>query len=445
MTELSAPQVTVIGAGLAGAEAAWQAAQAGAEVILYEMRPASTTLLHRTDLPGELVGTNSLGVGVPEKASGLLKQELRQLDSLVLRCADDSVVSSTHELLVDRTAMAGAITDSIAAHPRIELRREEVTELPDTEPLIVATGPLTSQPLARSVYRRLREPYRFFYQASAPVVSLSSICERGLLPGSPRDPEDETGLNCLLDESAFDAFCAAVAAAQTTLPAEHAREEMVDRHLPIEAMVHDPHLLRRGPMNPGRLMDPDSGQRPAAIVRLLPEDAESELWRLSEMATGLLPEEQEQVFGMIPGLEGLEIVRPGQIARSVCLCAPAFLARSGRVRNGEGLFLVGGLIGTADYVEAAATGWLAGVNAARWAQGQQPVLFPRETMLAALMNRLTGSNPDTFAPQLVNFGMLAAVPGDSDLSKEERRQVQIERSRAAVAEFVAEPGPEPSG
>ena len=402
------------------------------------MRPASTTPLHRTDLPGELVGTNSLGVGVPEKASGLLKQELRQLDSLVLRCADGSVISDVQELLVDRKAMAGAITDSIAAHPRIELRCEEVTELPDTEPLIVATGPLTSQPLARSLYRRLRQPYRFFYQASAPIVRLRNIYDRGLLPGSPRDPEDETGLNCLLDESAFDVFCAAVAAAQTTLPAEHAPEEMLDRYLPIELMVQrDVHLLRRGPMSPGRLVDPESGQRLAAIVRLLSEDAESELWRLSEMATGLLPEEQEQVFGMIPGLEGLEIVRPGQIARSVYLCAPALLARSGRVRNGEGLFLAGGLIGTADYVEAAATGWLAGVNAARWAQGQQPVLFPRETMLAALMNHLTGSNADTFAPQPVNFGMMPVVAEDADLPKEERRRAQVDRSRAALDEFVA--------
>jgi len=444
MNRSSVPQVTVIGGGVAGAEAAWQSAQAGAQVALYEMRPGAATPVHRTELLGELVGANSLGATTTHKAAGLLKQELRQLKSLVIRAADESALSRERELLVDRTTMAGTITELIATHPRIELRREEVAELSAIEPLIIATGPLTSQPLARSLYRCLRHAYRFFYQASAPIVTLPNIYDRGLLPGCPYDPEDDSGLNCPLDENAFEQFCAALSTAQTGLPDEYDGREMLEGYLPVEIMARrDPHLLRRGPMSPGRLVDPDSGERPPAIVRLMAEDTEGQLWRLLGMGTGLLPEEQARVLRMIPGLEDLEIVRPGQAARSVFLCAPALLARTGRVRDGEGLFLAGQLIGTADYVEAAATGWLAGVNAARWAQSETPLLFPPETMLAALMHRLTQSNPDTFAPQSVNFGMLLPVPGDRNLPKDERREAQVARSQAALTEFVTEQMPEP--
>jgi len=199
----------------------------------------------------------------------------------------------------------------------------------------------------------------------------------------------------------------------------------------------DRHLLQRGPMSAGRLVAPDSGQRPTALVRLMPEDADGHLWRLAGMGTGLIIDEQQRVFGQVPGLEGLEIVRPGRAVRSVFLPAPAAVTRSGRVTDCEGLFLAGQLLGTATYVEAAATGWLAGVNAARWACRKEPALIPWETMFGSLIHRLTETDPVGYQPAPVNFGMLPTGREDASLSKEERRQQQIQRSGAVVKQLTA--------
>jgi len=436
----SEAKVVVIGGGIAGSEAAWQAACSGADVILYEMRPAVTTEAHTTDLLAEMVGSNSFGVWVSSKADGLLKRELRQLQSLVLDSADKCALPESYELLVDRQQMAATLTEAMTEHPRIELRRQHVTELPRSGAVVVASGPLTSQPLARALYRVIGQPYRFFYQSSAPVVRLHNIDDCGLVPGSPFDPQRDSGeRNCLLDEAEFEVFCAALTEAQTTVPNKAAPEELLERYLPVEIMARrGQHLLRRGPMSVGRLVDPASGQRPMALVRLVPEDAQGDLWRLAGMGTGLTPDEQQRVFEQLPGLEGLEIVRPGRTVRSVFLPAPAILTRSGRVADGGGLFLAGQLLGTASYVEAAATGWLAGVNAARWACRREPALIPRETMFGSLVHRLTESNPADYQPEPVNFGMLPAEREEAGLSKEERRQLQVQKSEVALAEFLAE-------
>ncbi len=324
--------VVVIGGGIAGSEAAWQAACCGVEVILYEMRPTAPTGAHNTELLGELVGANSLGVNLSTKADGLLKRELHQLQSVVLACADRCALPGGFELLVDRQQMATALTQAVAAHPHIELRRQQVTELPSAAAVVVASGPLTSQPLARLLYRAIGQPYHFFYQSSAPVVRLNNIDDRGLVPGSPYDPQrDSTERNCLLDEAEFEAFCAALAEAETTIPEQANPEELLDRYLPVEIMARrDRHLLWRGPMSAGRLVDPSSGRRPTVIVRLVPEDARGDLWRLAGMGTGLTPDEQQRVFGQLPGLEGLEIVHPGRAVRCAFVPAPAILTRSGR-------------------------------------------------------------------------------------------------------------------
>lgn len=433
MSQSSAAKVTVVGGGIAGAEAAWQAAQAGAEVILCEMRPGISTSIHQTGQYAEIVGSNSLGSPTATKANGLLQQELRGLGSVVMDCADATALTTKHQLIVDRKQMATEVTEALASQPRIELRQQHVTKLRQARPLIIATGPLTTQPLARALYRRLRQPFRFFYQSSEPLISLSEIGNRGLVVGSPYDPEDDTGFNCLLDEAAFEAFCIAVERAESTISPAHNPEEIVDRCLPFEMMAQrDSSLLRRGPMNPARLVDPSSGERPAAIVRLMPEDAQGNLWRLLGLRTGLLPGEQERLFRMLPGLEGLEIIIPGQTVRSVFLNAPAVLAPTGRVPRCEGLFMAGHLIGTTDYLQAAVTGWLAGVNAARWAQGQRPVLLPSGTMVGGLISRLTNSNEQCYQAQPVNFGMLPPPPDSEDLSKEARRQLQVEQSQVAI-------------
>ena len=447
MNSHSESTVIVIGGGIAGSEAAWQAARCGADVILYEMRPAVTTEAHTTDLLAEMVGDNSFGVWLSSKADGLLNRELRQLQSLVLDSADKCALPESYELLVDRRQMAATLTEALTEHPRIELRREHVTELPRSGAVVVASGPLTSQPLARALYRAIGQPYRFFYQSAAPVVRLHNIDARGLVSGSPFDPQRDSGeRNCLLDEAGFEAFCAALAEAERTVPEQANPEELLDRYLPVEIMAQrDQHLLRRGPMSTGRLVDPASGQRPTALVRLVPEDAKGDLWRLAGMGTGLIPDEQQRVFEQLPGLEGLEIVRPGQTVRSVFVPAPAILTRSGRVADGGGLFLAGQLLGTAGYVEAAATGWLAGVNAARWACRREPALIPRETMFGSLIHRLTESDVSSYCPEPVNFGMVPTERGEAGLSKEERRQVQVQKSEVALAEFVAEQIPDVGG
>jgi len=439
--------VVVIGGGIAGSEAAWQAARCGVDVILYEMRPTIPTGAHSTELLGELVGANSLGVRLSTNAHGLLKQELRQLQSVVLDSADQCALPESYELLVDRQRMAAVLTEALTEHPRIEIRRQQATELPSAGAVVVASGPLTSQPLARVLYSAIGQSYCFFYQSSAPVVRLNNIDDRGLVLGSPYDPQRDSGeRNCLLDEAGFEAFCAALTEAQTTVPNEAAPEELLERYLPVEIMVRrDQRLLRRGPMSTGRLVDPDSGQRPTALVRLVPEDASGKLWRLAGMGTGLILDEQQRVFGQLPGLEGVEIVRPGRVVRSVFVPAPAILTRSGRVADGGGLFLAGQLLGTASYMEAAATGWLAGVNAARWACRQEPALIPRETMLGSLIHRLTESDPAGYQPESVNFGMLPMARGDASISKEERRQVQVEKSQALLAESLAEQTPGTGG
>ncbi len=440
MNSHSESTVVVIGGGIAGSEAAWQAACCGADVILYEMRPATTTVAHTTDLLAEMVGDNSFGVWLSTKAQGLLKRELRQLHSLVLDSADQCALPESYELLVDRQQMADALTEALTEHPRIEIRREQVTELPRSGAVVVASGPLTSQPLARVLYRAIGQPYRFFYQSSAPVVRLHNIDDRALVPGSPYDPQRDSGeRNCLLDNAGFEAFCAALVEAETTVPEQANPEELLDYYLPAEIMVRrDHHLLQRGPMSAGQLVDPASGHRPTALVRLVPEDTKGDLWRLAGIGTGLPPDEQQRVFGQLPGLEGLEIVRPGRAVRSVFVPAPATLTRSGRVADCGGLFLAGQLLGTANYTEAAATGWLAGVNAARWACRREPALIPGETMFGSLIRRLTESDVSSYCPEPVNFGMLPTERGDAGLSKEKRRQLQVQKSEAVLAEFLAE-------
>ena len=447
MNSHSDSTVVVIGGGIAGSEAAWQAARCGVDVILYEMRPAVTTVAHTTDLLAEMVGDNSFGVWLSTKADGLLKRELRQLQSLVLDSADKCVLPESYELLVDRQQMAAILTEALTEPPRIEIRRQHVTELPHSGAVVVASGPLTSQPLARALYRAIGQPYRFFYQSSAPIVRLHNIDDRGLVPGSPYDPQCDSGeRNCLLDEAGFEAFCAALLEAETTVPEQANPEELLDRYLPVEIMARsDQHLLRRGPMSSGRLVDPASGQRPTALVRLVSEDAKGDLWRLAGMGTGLIPDEQQRVFEQLPGLEGLEIVRPGRAVRSVFVPAPTILARSGRVADCGGLFLAGQLLGTASYVEAAASGWLAGVNAARWTCRRKPALIPGETMFGSLIHRLTESDVSSYCPEPVNFGMLPTGRGDAGLSKEERRQLQVHKSEAVLAELLAEQVSETGG
>jgi len=362
------------------------------------------------------------------------------LNSLFITTADHCALAASDELLVDRQRLATALNEAIRQHSRIEVRREEVTELSLARPAVVASGPLTSQPLARALYRAIGQPYRFFYRASAPIVALDDISSRGLMGGCRYDPDrDSRELNCLLDEAGFVTFCAALVEARTTVPEAADPGELLDRSLPVELMARQSgHLLRRGPLTAGRLTSPGSGKRLAAAVRLVPEDSAGQLWRLAGMGTGLTPDEQQRVFGQLPGLEGLEIVRPGQAVRSVYLPTPAVLTPAGRVLDSDGLFLAGQLLGTANYVEAAATGWLAGVNATRWAQRRKPALLPRATMLGSLVHRLTATAADDFASEPVNFSLLPVTSRDIDLPRDERRQMQIKRSEGAIAEFVAQ-------
>jgi methylenetetrahydrofolate--tRNA-(uracil-5-)-methyltransferase len=456
----STPAIVVIGAGLAGAEAAWQAAQRGVRVVLYEMRPRRTTPAHESGEMAELVCSNSLGSSLPDRALGLLKNELRRMGSLNIACADATAVPAGDALAVDRAAFSRAVTAAIEGHPNIEVRREEVVSLApgpspwdgegclsqgaersstEQAPLVVATGPLTSQPLAEAIRALAGQEHLYFFDAMAPIVMAESIdmsiAWRGnrwgrgapvaVQPyGGQGSAEEENGssvlrlpssagdyINCPLNRDEYTAFVDAVNQAEKISPREFELDPAARRYfeacLPIEVLAaRSPDALAFGPMTPMGLRDPRTGRRPFAAVQLRQDNAAGTLLNMVGFQTHLKWGDQERVLRLIPGLAHADFVRLGQMHRNTYISSPTLLRPTLQWHDRPALFFAGQITGTEGYVGSTMSGLLAGMNAARVALSRPPLILPPTTMAGALLAYITRADPKTFQPMKANFGLM---------------------------------------
>ncbi len=413
--------VLVIGGGLAGCEAAWQAAERGLDVDLYEMKPTRFSPAHESELLAELVCSNSLRSNAVGSAVGLLKEEMRQLDSLLIRAADATAVPAGSALAVDRLRFAEYISKVIAEHANITIVRREMTELPLSDvPVILATGPLTSEAMTASLVALTGEKHLAFYDAIAPIVSAESL-DMDIIYRKSRWDDDSPGdyLNCPMSEEQYCSFIELLGSARTVPLKSFEDTKYFEGCLPIEVMCERGRdTLRYGPMKPVGLAHPETGRVAHAVVQLRSENLEETMYNLVGFQTKLTYDEQKRIFRSIPGLEQAEFVRLGSIHRNTFICAPALLDSSLQMKKRPGLFLAGQLSGVEGYVESAAMGLLAGMNAAHLAKGQALRVPPPATALGALINHLTRSDPAHFQPSNVNFGLFP--PLKKKIRKKER-------------------------
>ncbi len=436
------PDLIVIGGGLAGCEAAFQAAERGLHVALYEMRPQRSTPAHQTDQLAELVCSNSLGSNLPDRAPGLLKNELRALHSLLLRCAAQAAVPAGGALAVDRQAFAAAVSAAIEGHPRIRLIREEVTRVPDL-PCVIASGPLTSEALSADIARLIGGDSLYFYDAISPIVDAStldmSIAFRASRYGRG---EDEAGdyINCPMNREEYEAFIDALLSAETYPLHDFEREDpkFFEMCLPIEQLAkRGREALAFGPMRPVGLRDPRTGKRPQAVVQLRQDNIVGTLYNIVGFQTNLKWGEQERVFRLIPGLGNAEFLRHGQMHRNTYINAPRLLHPTLQFRQRADLFFAGQITGVEGYVGNIGTGWLAGVNAARLLKGESLLTLPQTTMLGALCWYVTHAESGNFEPMKANYGILPPLE-NPPRGKRERAAAYSGRALADLAVYMAQ-------
>jgi methylenetetrahydrofolate--tRNA-(uracil-5-)-methyltransferase len=429
---------TVVGGGLAGAEAAWALAERGVPVMLYEMRPGVGTPAHRTGRLAELVCSNSFKSTELNNAHGLLKAELMRLGSLVLRCAEETRVPAGAALAVDREAFATAVEDRIRAHPAITVVREEVVEL--RSPAVVATGPLTSPGLGQAIAARLGSGTLAFYDAIAPIVSAESLDHERLFAGSRYGKGEGTDyLNAPFERDAYQAFVEALVSADQFTAHEFDQVSYFEGCLPIEEMARrGPDTLRFGPLKPVGLRDPGGGRQPWAVVQLRREDRTGQMWNLVGFQTRLRIPEQRRVFSLIPGLARAEFLRYGSVHRNSYLNTPACLDPELAARDDGQLFFAGQMTGVEGYTESLGTGLLAGINLARRLGGKTAVLPPPTTMLGGLYRYLREADPNHFQPMNANFGLVAPLDGAPGRGGREGGQERKQRlAERALRDFDA--------
>ncbi len=441
-------ELMVIGGGLAGSEAAWQAAQRGIQVVLYEMRPGMATGAHRGADLGELVCSNSLGSKLIDRAPGLLKEEARRLGSLLLRCAEETAIPAGGALAVDRDAFSRRITEQIEAHPNIQLVRQEVREIPE-QATIVASGPLTSPALSQAIADLTGEGHLYFYDAIAPVVMADSVdmeiafrasrYERG-------DLEDGDYINCPMERGEYDAFIDALLAAERIELKDFERElesgvragaqHFFEGCLPIEILAQrGREALLFGPMRPVGLFNPRTGRRPYAVVQLRQDNLANTLYNLVGFQTNLKFSEQLRIIRMIPGLGQAEFARFGQMHRNTFIFSPAYLRPTLQFTQRDNLFFAGQIIGVEGYAGNIATGLLAGWNAARLLKGEATLELPRTTMLGALCHYVTHASAADFQPMKANYGLLPEAP--SGKGKRERARAHSQRALDDLEQYLA--------
>lgn len=402
--------VNVIGAGLAGSEAAWQLANRGVRVNLYEMRPVKQTPAHHTDKFAELVCSNSLRANGLTNAVGVLKEEMRMFDSVIIKSADDCAVPAGGALAVDRHEFAALVTDRVKGHPNVTVITDEVTEIP-SGPTIIATGPLTSKALSEQLKALTGEEYLYFYDAAAPILEKDSIDMDKVYLKSRYDKGEAAYLNCPMTEEEFDRFYDALVEAETVPLKEFEKEIFFEGCMPIEVMAkRGKKTMLFGPLKPVGLEDPKTGKRPHAVVQLRQDDAAGTLYNIVGFQTHLKWGPQKEVLKLIPGLENAEIVRYGVMHRNTFINSPKMLKPTYQYKEREDLFFAGQMTGVEGYVESAASGLLAGINAANYVLGEEMLVLPHETAMGSMARYITTANPDNFQPMNANFGIFAELP-----------------------------------
>jgi methylenetetrahydrofolate--tRNA-(uracil-5-)-methyltransferase len=431
-------RVTIVGGGLAGCEAAWQLARRGVGVDLYEMRPVKQTPVHQTGDLAELVCSNSLRGNALDQAAGLLKEEMRRLESLVIRVADEVRVPAGSALAVDRGLFARRITEEVAALPGVRLHREERTAIPEEPLAIVATGPLTSEALAREVAAFVGQDHLYFYDAVSPVVEADTIDFERAFRASRYGKGGDDYVNCPLTEDEYGAFFEALTTAECATLHAFEHEFFFEGCLPVEVIAsRGRETLLFGPMKPVGLVDPRTGRRPFAVVQLRQDNLAASHFSIVGFQTQLKWGEQQRVLRMIPGLARAEFVRHGMIHRNTYVNAPASLEPTFETRRRPGLFFAGQMSGVEGYVESAASGLLAGIGAAFRATGQEPRAFPEDTALGALGRYIARSDPRHYQPTNIAFGLLPELP-QRVRDKARRRMALSQRALASLDAFRTE-------
>ncbi|MCR1900714.1 FADH(2)-oxidizing methylenetetrahydrofolate--tRNA-(uracil(54)-C(5))-methyltransferase TrmFO [Ligilactobacillus apodemi] len=403
---MTTTSINVIGAGLAGSEAAWQIAKRGLKVRLYEMRPEKKTPAHHTQNFAELVCTNSLRANQLTNGAGLLKEEMRRLDSIIMEAADKHNVPAGGALAVDRETFSSAVTEKLTNHPNIEVVREELTEIPEGL-TVIATGPLTSDPLAQAIKKLTDDEGLYFYDAAAPIVEKSSLDMDKIYLKSRYDKGEAAYLNCPMTEEEFYNFYHELINAEMAELHDFEDQKFFEGCMPIEQMAsRGEKTMLFGPLKPVGLEDPKTGKEPFAVVQLRQDNAAGNLYNLVGFQTHLKWGEQKRVFSMIPGLENAQFVRYGVMHRNTYLRSPEFLNATYQTKKRSDLLFAGQMTGVEGYVESAASGLYAGINAALIAQGKAPVIFPEETMMGAMAHYITHASPKHFQPINANFGII---------------------------------------
>ncbi|HDR6126718.1 TPA: FADH(2)-oxidizing methylenetetrahydrofolate--tRNA-(uracil(54)-C(5))-methyltransferase TrmFO [Bacillus anthracis] len=427
--------VNVIGAGLAGSEAAYQIAKRGVQVRLYEMRPVRQTPAHHTDKFAELVCSNSLRANTLTNAVGVIKEEMRLMDSVIIRAADECSVPAGGALAVDRHEFAAKVTEYVKNHPNVTVMNEEITEIPEG-PTIIATGPLTSPDLSAQLKELTGEDYFYFYDAAAPIVEKDSIDMNKVYLKSRYDKGEAAYLNCPMTEEEFDRFYEALIAAETVPLKEFEKEIFFEGCMPVEVMAsRGRQTLVFGPMKPVGLEDPKTGKTPYAVVQLRQDDAAGTLYNIVGFQTHLKWGPQKEVLQLIPGLENAEIVRYGVMHRNTFINSPNLLRPTYQYKQRDDLLFAGQMTGVEGYVESAASGLLAGINAARLVKGEEPVVLPPVTAMGSMANYITATNAKNFQPMNANFGLFA--PLEKKIKKKaERNEAYATRALEMIRNFV---------
>lgn len=432
--------VIVIGAGLAGSEAAWQLASRGVPVILYEMRPVRQTPAHHTDQFAELVCSNSLRANGLTNAVGLLKEEMRMMGSLIMQQADKHAVPAGGALAVDREGFSGGVTEALRQHPLVEVRNEELRELPSEGIVVVATGPLTSPEMSQQLQALTGEEYLYFYDAAAPIVEKDSINMEKVYLASRYDKGEAAYLNCPMTEEEFDVFYEALISAETAPVKEFEKEIYFEGCMPIEVMMkRGKQTALFGPMKPVGLVNPHTGKLPYAVVQLRQDNAAGTLYNLVGFQTHLKWGEQKRVFSLIPGLENAEIVRYGVMHRNTFINSPKLLHPTYQFRNRETLFFAGQMTGVEGYVESAASGLVAGLNASRLARGLDPVILPQESAIGSMAAYIVSTDSGSFQPMNANFGLLPSLP-ERIKNKKLKYEQLADRAIRTIQNFIQNNG-----
>lgn len=432
-------KVTVIGGGLAGSEATWQLAKRGVQVDLYEMRPKKLTPAHETGNFAELVCTNSMRSNQLSNAVGLLKEEMRRMDSLIMQAADATQVPAGGALAVDRDSFSKYVTDKIRSLPNVTVHDEEITEIPKDGITVIATGPLTSDALASKIQDFEGTDSLHFFDAAAPIIAADSIDMDIVYKKSRYDRGEAAYLNCPMTKEQYDKFSEELIHAETAEMHGFENSEVFEGCMPIEVMAaRGPKTMLFGPLKPVGLEDPHTGETPYAVVQLRQDNASATMYNMVGFQTHLKYGEQKRVFSMIPGLENARFVRYGKMHRNTYMASPEVLNATYEAKNQKGLFFAGQMTGVEGYVESAGSGLLAGLNAYLESQGKDPVEFPKTTALGSMARYITTTDAKHFQPMNASFALIPGLEGKKIRNKRERHEKISERGLQDLEAFKKE-------